>query len=357
MKIFKMSENRWWIAALIAVIVWIAIAEIFHVANAQSITSVSCVDVPVDVGNAAWGNNTINFKGTFFEAENDISVEEIRLPMFRQSGGLDNNQSRWTLYQVNGVPTSLGANQPTFSGTASAIPLWTSGSIAKADLPTYSSFTDAQRGDPDNWHSEAVSPAVELEAGNFYAVGAWAFVNGTTSFAQQVAYGQNSTGDCGIDNVYITASGQVYTSADDILTANINAGSAGCFFSAFGSPCNTVVGTNASAPFAIYGLEVFPNDTTGTIDSWIPNFLTSIGMNTPIGKILVGVIFAGILFFVMSAWKIPWIISLGVAGMSGTFLTAATVLDPAILLGMVAIIGLGAIGLIFSLFLGGGNRD
>lgn len=75
------------------------------------------------------------------------------------------------------------------------------------------------------------------------------------------------------------------------------------------------------------------------------------------GKILAGVIFAGILFFVMSAWKIPWIISLGVAGMSGTFLTAAIIFDPAILLGMFAIVGLGTIGLIFSLFLGGGNKD
>lgn len=348
------KENR--IALIITLIPLLVWGLMSLPVNAQSITSVSCANIPIDVGHVRWGNNTINFSGTFFSPENDISVQEIRLPMFRQAGGAANNASRWTLYEVNGVPSGLGANQPTFSSTAAAIPLWTSGSIAKADLPTYSLFTDVTRGDPDNWHAETVSPAVELEAGKFYAVGAWAFVNGTTSFSEQVAYGQNSTGDCGIENVYITASGEVYTNADDIIAANINGGGAGCFFSAFAFPCNTVSGINASAGFAIYGVEVFPVDDSG-IDSWYPNFLESIGMNTPFGSFLVGILIALSMAGIMMALKIPWIFSLGVPAILSVALTLANSISTDLFLSGVAIaLGAGILAII-GLLIRGGSKD
>lgn len=108
------------------------------------------------------------------------------------------------------------------------------------------------------------------------------------------------------------------------------------------------------------GFVVFSNVITpveNDIDSWLDNFLTGLNLNTPFGRLLAGFLFATVLFFILSALRIPWIMSLGVAGLSGTFLTAATIFDPAILLGMIAIVGLGAMGLLFALFIGGGSND
>lgn len=104
---------------------------------------------------------------------------------------------------------------------------------------------------------------------------------------------------------------------------------------------------------------VFTGDPGGVvtvdrnIDTWLDNFLTGLNMNSPVGRMLVGTFFAMALFIVLMLMKVPALIGLGVAGLSGTFLTAALVFSPVILLGAVAILGLGTIGLIFSKFLGG----
>jgi hypothetical protein len=63
------------------------------------------------------------------------------------------------------------------------------------------------------------------------------------------------------------------------------------------------------------------------------------------------------IFMVMAIKGVPWIISLGLTGISAVMLTLVNVLDEAILLSLIAIVMFGGMGLIFALFMGGDRGD
>jgi len=106
------------------------------------------------------------------------------------------------------------------------------------------------------------------------------------------------------------------------------------------------------------GFTVFGNIFTSVetdIDSWLENFLASLGLNSDMGKLLSGVLFVGTLMFALLNRGVVALMAMAVSAMAGTFLVAAMIFDPSILLIMVAIVGLGAMGLIFALFSGAGD--
>jgi hypothetical protein len=74
------------------------------------------------------------------------------------------------------------------------------------------------------------------------------------------------------------------------------------------------------------------------------------------GKLLSGVLFVGTLMFALLNRGVVALMAMAVSAMAGTFLVAAMIFDPSILLIMVAIVGLGAMGLIFALFSGAGDN-
>lgn len=90
-----------------------------------------------------------------------------------------------------------------------------------------------------------------------------------------------------------------------------------------------------------------------SIDTWIPNFLDSLGMNSPFGKLFVSTILIISFMVLMIVKGVHVLITLGLGGMVTVFLTAATIFDPALLLAMVGVMGLGIMLLITSLILGG----
>jgi hypothetical protein len=85
------------------------------------------------------------------------------------------------------------------------------------------------------------------------------------------------------------------------------------------------------------------------IDTWLQNFLDSMNLGSPFGRILAGVMFAAIVFIWLSVLHIPWIISLGAAGMATTFLTAALIFPIAIFLALVAAVMFGGFAAIIAL--------
>lgn len=108
-----------------------------------------------------------------------------------------------------------------------------------------------------------------------------------------------------------------------------------------------------------YNLSIFDNiinPVDNDVDSWIINFLESLGLNSPFGKVLAGAIFTAVIFMILAINGVPWIIALGLAGMAVTVLTAALIFNPAILLGLAAIVMMGGMLLIFTLVLGA-DRD
>jgi hypothetical protein len=114
----------------------------------------------------------------------------------------------------------------------------------------------------------------------------------------------------------------------------------------------TPVGGSANRWFLFNG---DPPAEEKTVDTWIPNFLDSLGLNSDMGKLLSGVLFVGTLMFALLNRGVVALMALAVAAMAGTFLVAVMIFDPSILLIMVAIVGLGAMGLIFALFSGAGD--
>lgn len=93
--------------------------------------------------------------------------------------------------------------------------------------------------------------------------------------------------------------------------------------------------------------------TDRNIDTWLTNFLASMGMDSAFGRLLIGSLFGVIIFAFLTVFKVHWIISLGATGMAVTFLTAATIFNEVVLLGLVALVMLGGMGLIFALLMGG----
>lgn len=92
--------------------------------------------------------------------------------------------------------------------------------------------------------------------------------------------------------------------------------------------------------------------TEHNFDTWLTNFLASMGLDSPVGKLIVGSLFVGIMFFILSIKGVPWLLSLGIAGLAVTTMTAASIFDPAVLLGLLAIAMLGGIFLIISALFG-----
>lgn len=95
--------------------------------------------------------------------------------------------------------------------------------------------------------------------------------------------------------------------------------------------------------------------TERNFDTWIENFLASMGMDSPVGKLLVGSFFVGILFFVLAVRGVPWLMSLGLAGVALATVTAATIFDPVVMLGLFAIVMMGGIFLVLSMLVSRGD--
>lgn len=90
-------------------------------------------------------------------------------------------------------------------------------------------------------------------------------------------------------------------------------------------------------------------------DTWYQNFLDSMGMGGTLGKLLVSSMIGGIFYFVLAIKGVPWIISLGITGLIITTFTAGLIFNPAILLGLIAIVGLGGMFLLLAMIFGGGD--
>ena len=124
--------------------------------------------------------------------------------------------------------------------------------------------------------------------------------------------------------------------------------------------CNTSCGDSEPAWTGPHSWDrnfvVFDTPEEPDVDTWIPNFLDSLGLNSDMGKLLSGVLFVGTLMFALLNRGVVALMALAVAAMAGTFLVAVMIFDPSILLIMVAIVGLGAMGLIFALFSGAGDN-
>jgi hypothetical protein len=116
-------------------------------------------------------------------------------------------------------------------------------------------------------------------------------------------------------------------------------------------------GVTASEWFYRIGDPGGVTTTENTFDTWLVNFFASMGMDSPVGRILVGSLFIMAIFMVMAIKGVPWIISLGLTGISAVMLTLVNVLDEAILLSLIAIVMFGGMGLIFALFMGGDRGD
>ena len=321
-----------------------------NVAHAQTITTEECTFVDIENGTPVTGS-TVQWYGVYFTVENEIEVTDVALSMFKQT--TSTNTVRYVLYEAQEEPSSLGAGQPTIELT-SPMPLWSSAEISNTNFTDYSTLSDAQRGDPSNWHSESVT-GVTMEPGTTYALVAYGVTSPSSSFSTLLVLGLTDTvgtPPCGIGNTGLTGNGQVYTNAHLITSGSITTGMTGCDLGSFAFPCNTALGYE-NIGFAIYGVEIFPADNAGTIDAWTTNFLASMGMNSPVGKVLVGSLFAMFVFLILAKWGVPWILSLGLTGIFTTFLTAAFIFDPAVLLGLVALVMFGAMLLVFSLVLGG----
>jgi hypothetical protein len=112
-----------------------------------------------------------------------------------------------------------------------------------------------------------------------------------------------------------------------------------------------ILQSQAALSFTVY--DNISQTQDAEITNFFDTFLSSMGMNSPAGRIIVGSFFTLYFFLILAKWGVPWIVSLGLTGLFTTMLTAGLIFDPAILLGLIAIIGVASMGLIFSLVLGG----
>lgn len=343
--------------AAILTIGFVALSESSGTAHAQA-TTPSCTNISISNGKPIDGS-AIAFNGVYFSPENSITMQGAAMSLFKQSG--TTNTVQYVLYEADDLPSTLGIGQPEIDLT-SPMPLWSSGEIATVNYATYDGLSSGQRGDPNNWHTETVSPSVALTPGTVYALVAYGVTNASSSFSNMLVLGLSATVDggipppCGIANTGLFGGGQVYTMADSISGSSITSVASGCALSVFVFPCSTSL-EYESIGFAIYGVEIISDDdAVVTVDAWIPAVLEDIGINSPMGKLLMGsiIIIAG--FAILTVRGVHWLLAMGTAGMIGTSLTVATIFSPEILLSMVAIAGFG--GMIFVLVLVmGGDRD
>lgn len=108
------------------------------------------------------------------------------------------------------------------------------------------------------------------------------------------------------------------------------------------------VGGTANRWFLVTGDPGGVNPTgPHTIYDWLDNFLTSMGLNSPLGKFAVGGGFSLFLMVFLLAIKVPPLIALFVGTLSGSALVAALLISPeAFLIGL----GIGGLGLFVTIF-------
>lgn len=147
--------------------------------------------------------------------------------------------------------------------------------------------------------------------------------------------------------------------ADDVFQPNAGSvtGSDGITQTFFGSSITNLAnpGYNANMFWLRTGDPGGVTTTRNDFDSWLDHFLSGIGMNSDLGKLLVGSLFVGIIFLVLAIRGVPWIVSLAVSGIAVVMLTAATVFSATILLSLMALVMFAGILMLMSLIFGRGG--
>lgn len=149
-----------------------------------------------------------------------------------------------------------------------------------------------------------------------------------------------------------------FTAADAFQpNAGSVTGSDGITETFFGSSITTSAspGYNANMFWLRTGDPGGVTTTRNDFDSWLDHFLSGIGMNSDLGKLLVGSLFVGIIFLVLAIRGVPWIVSLAVSGIAVVMLTAATVFSATILLSLMALVMFAGILMLMSLIFGRGG--
>jgi len=113
---------------------------------------------------------------------------------------------------------------------------------------------------------------------------------------------------------------------------------------------------NCNYELAIFDNVIVPDEGV-TVDSWIIGWIDRFGFNSPMGKLLIAIVAMAVVFLILIAFKIPMIFAMAISGMSSTVGFAVLIIEPWMILAMVAIVGLGAMFLIYRLFSGGGDMD
>jgi hypothetical protein len=115
-------------------------------------------------------------------------------------------------------------------------------------------------------------------------------------------------------------------------------------------------GSETDSGFVVYGNVVTPPDTV-TVDSWILSWIDTFGFNSPMGKLLIAIVAMAVVFLILIAFKIPMIFAMAISGMSAAVGVAITIIEPWMILAMIAIVGLGAMFLVYRLIAGGSSEQ
>lgn len=111
--------------------------------------------------------------------------------------------------------------------------------------------------------------------------------------------------------------------------------------------------TGDESAFAVFGIVVTP-PAERTIDTWIVNLLNAMGMNSPMGRLLIGVGFAVVVLIALLLVNVPFLFAAAFGSIVGTVLVTALLVSEAAFMALVAIVGIGLIG---KLVMGGGSSD
>lgn len=322
MRRIRFTENRFWIALLIVVIAFnavisIARADIGGIEICNGVTGSTTHDTPLSA-------NTETAQG--FTLTTGTTIAGVKLPLQRIGSPAGTVTVRITATTTN----SAGIVVPDIT-TA----VYITDSYSKLSFPAASGTATDQTLTCNLVSNDPGGTAMSFTTPTYLPPGTYAIVVDATSTPGDMQWG-------------VPISSPTY--AGGICSNNSNSANEN-------DPDDWLrcYGGDTDSGFVVYN-NIVPVVTEGTFDSWLDNFLSSLGMNSPVGRLLVGSLFAGVLFFVLAIKEVPWIISLGITGFAVVTMTAAMVFNPAILLGLIAIVGVASIGLIFSLFIGGGDR-
>jgi hypothetical protein len=75
------------------------------------------------------------------------------------------------------------------------------------------------------------------------------------------------------------------------------------------------------------------------------------------GKLLIAIVAMAVVFLILIAFKIPMIFAMAISGMSAAVGVAITIIEPWMILAMIAIVGLGAMFLVYRLIAGGSSEQ